>query len=190
LALDLDSGVALRAATDVVAVQAAEASTAQISTLERLRWFQRAEPFVPIAIRSSDGNVILVEHRDRFQLDDSGSLVAVAPGSGSRIHLIQVRDILSVRSITEQTGLLHRLTQALRESPFRPFQVRFCNGVTWTIHRPQALLVTKQRLYLGQGEAAPNGYESICQAGAEWIEAIDPLPLAPEKPATPTPAVK
>lgn len=188
LALDLDNEVAVRAATAVVAVQAADKGSTQISTLERLRWFQQADPFVAIAIRTSDGNVILVEHRDRFQVDESGSLVAIASGAGPRIQLVKVCDILSVRSMTEQTGLLDRLTQALKESPFRPFQVRFCNGVRWTIDRPQGLLVTKQRLYLGQVEPGRSGYESVCQAGAEWIEAIDSLPLESEQPEPSTPA--
>lgn len=91
LALDLDSGVAVRAASDVVAVQAAEASAAQIGNLERLRWFQRADPFVPVAIRTSDGNVILVEQRDRIQLDDSASLVAIVSGSGPCVILVETR---------------------------------------------------------------------------------------------------
>ena len=184
LALDLNEGVVVKSAADLAAVEGTEPSAVQCNTTERIRWFKRAEPFVPIAIRTTDGKAFLVDQSNRIQLDDSASVLAIIPASGSGLELITVREIASVRQISEQSGLLHRLSEALKQNPFRPFQVRFCNGNRWTINRPEAMLVTKQRLFLGQGQSGPTGYESTCQAGTEWIESIDPLPADSQEKST------
>lgn len=60
--------------------------------------------------------------------------------------------------------------------PFRPFQIKFCDGQRWTVQRPEQLIVSPKVLIFGEGILTNGGYEAISKIGIEWIGGVDVLP--------------
>lgn len=178
LAMLLDESFVGFSAEQVVAVSRGDHAPSHTLILDRLNWFKNAQGNSPVCIRTKHGKTYLAEEPIFFNVDRSGSILAITGRSGT--ELIPIREIEQVRSAKDQSGILEKMVSAQKENPFRPFSIAFSNDVRWTVHRPEDLIISEKRLILVDGSEGNHGVKRIRESDVVWLDDVEILPDLPQ----------
>lgn len=161
-------------AEKVVGITCAAPAPSHITVLERLQWFKKSEPFLPISVRVRSGNAYMLDDARHFTADPSGSILAIGRPSGTK--LIKTEEIQSVRSLRDMEAITKELVEAQKATPFRPYRIKLCNDSQFTVDRPERIIVTAKRLFLAEGQEGNHGFEKVREIGIEYLDAIELMP--------------
>ena len=178
-ALNANNQIHFYEADQVVAGESLSTQATSAATLDRLLWLQRAEEPSPFVVRTVEGQAFLVDGRDRFRVDPSGSLL-VLNLQDRPLEFIPLPQIASVVVATlAPKVLLEQLTRLLEASPFQPFHIQLLHGGLYTVHRPGDVLVTSEKVYVAKGTLPTGVHESVWAVPLEWIDRFEILPSTP-----------